>query len=143
MINVARRLRKTDVALVTQTIENDIIDTLKEMIEALKKAQQAQKQKQQQGQPQQGGGGKPQDDKLIDRIAELKMIRSMQIRVNNRTTTYAKEYPGLEQVPAIDPKLPATEREKLEQLYKESKDLSERQLKIMEVTNNIAKGKNQ
>jgi hypothetical protein len=143
MINVARRLRKTDVALVTQTIENDIIDTLKEMIEALKKAQQQQKAKQQQGQPQQGGSAKNNEDKLIDKIAELKMIRSMQLRLNARTKTYAQEYPNLEQVPAIDPKLPAAEREKLEMLQKESKNLSERQLKIWDVTNNIYKGKNQ
>ena len=36
---VATRLKRTNVDKVTQTIENDIIETLKEMIEALKKAQ--------------------------------------------------------------------------------------------------------
>src|SRR5262249_46143847 len=99
MINVSKRLRKTDAGVVTLTIEDDIIATLQEMIEALKKAQkqqQAKKGQQQQG----GGGGKPQDEKLIDLVAELKMIRSMQIRVNERTKLYGEEYKGIEQAPA-------------------------------------------
>src|SRR5262245_27805736 len=40
MKHVQRRLFVTDAAVVTQAIESDIIDTLKEMIEALKKAKQ-------------------------------------------------------------------------------------------------------
>ena len=55
MRNVARRLNKVDVGPVTQVIEQDIIALLKEMIEALKKAQQASKNRQNsppsQGQP--------------------------------------------------------------------------------------------
>src|SRR5205823_12944365 len=40
MMTVQRRLEITDVGVVTQAIEKDIIETLKEMIEALKKARQ-------------------------------------------------------------------------------------------------------
>ena len=40
MVHVQRRLGVSDVGEVTQTIEQDIIDSLKEMIEALKKAKQ-------------------------------------------------------------------------------------------------------
>src|SRR5438132_12805666 len=40
MKNVQRRLGVVDVGKVTQGVEQDIIDTLKEMIEALKKARQ-------------------------------------------------------------------------------------------------------
>ena len=40
MMHVQRRLEVTDVGVVTQAIERDIINTLKEMIEALKKARQ-------------------------------------------------------------------------------------------------------
>src|SRR5262249_19863198 len=93
MENVSRRLRATDVDNVTQTIEQDIIDTLKEMVEALKKAQKDQQAKKQQQQQQQQGGGN-QDQKLIDLIAELKMVRSLQIRVNARTKLYGPEYEG-------------------------------------------------
>src|SRR5262249_55941958 len=133
-------LRVTDSGLVTQTIENDIIDTLKEMIEALKKARQD-NQNQPPPPPGGGGGGQPQDQKLIDQLAELKMIRSLQIRVNARTETYGKEYPG-EQTPAAVTGQTAEEKEKIEMIQRELRDLSERQLKIFEITNNIAKGKN-
>src|SRR5262249_3681091 len=87
MIDVQRRLEKIDVGTVTQAVEQDIIDMLKEMIEALKKAQQKNQSK-----PSQGSPGPPPDQRLLDLIAELKMIRSMQIRINGRTTTYAREY---------------------------------------------------
>lgn len=141
MVTVALRLRKTEVGLVTQAIENDIIETLKEMIEALKKARQDNQQQQQQpqqGQPQQG---KPGDQKLIELLNELKMIRSMQLRVNDRTKLYGKEYPG-EQAPVPAQAQTPQDREKVEMIQKELKNLAERQDKIFEVTNNIAKGKN-
>jgi hypothetical protein len=138
MQNVAVRLRKTDVALVTQTIEQDIIDSLKEMIEALKKAQKDMQAKK--GQPQQGGG-QPQDQPLVDLIAQLKMIRSMQVRVNNRTKTYGDEYKG-EQAPVVVPEMPTEQKEKVEMVQKELKNLADRQMKIFEVTQDIAKGKN-
>jgi hypothetical protein len=121
--NVARRLGKADVGTVTQVIEQDIIAALKDMIEALKKAQQDMK----------GGGqsqpGPPQNQKLIDLLAELKMIRAMQVRVNSRTKVYAQKYTG-EQASEPD-------------IQKELGELAQRQLKIFDVTNNIAKGKNQ
>jgi hypothetical protein len=94
------------------------------MIEALKKAQQANKNKGQPGQ----GGGQPPDQRLIDMLAELKMIRSMQVRVNSRTVTYAEQYQG-EQAAAPE-------------IQKELNDLAVRQQKIFDVTNNIARGKN-
>ncbi len=71
----------------TQGLEEDIIAALEEMIEALQKAQkEMEDQKQQQQQQQQQG---KQDKPLIDQIAELKMIRSLQLRVNRRTQRYA------------------------------------------------------
>src|SRR5262245_7503163 len=143
MINVAKRLRTTDVGLVTQTIENDIIDSLKEMIEALKKAQKDQQAKKQQPPGQPPNGGPKPNDPLLDLIAELKMVRSMQLRVNNRTKTYGQEYPGLEQTPVADPNMPAEQKEKLDRIHKEFRDLSDRQDKITEIVKNLHKGKNQ
>jgi hypothetical protein len=125
--HVSRRLGKADVAVVTQTIEQDIIATLKEMIEALKKAQQDLQNKKQQ-QQQQNGGSQQGNQNLIDILAELKMIRSMQIRVNNRTTTYGRQYTG-EQAAAPE-------------IQKELENLAERQKKIEDVTVSIARGKN-
>jgi hypothetical protein len=139
MTNVATRLRKTDTAVVTQTIENDIIATLQEMIEALKKARKDNKNQQQQ--PKQSQGGQPQDQKLIDMLAELKMIRSMQLRVNSRTEVYGKQYEG-EQVPAPSAAADAKAHDLYEMIQRELRELGERQLKIEKVTSDIAKGKN-
>src|SRR5262249_40010925 len=90
MVNVQRRLGRADVYKVTQTIEEDIIATPKERIEALKKARPENAANK--GQPPPPGPPPPQ--RLIDLLAELKMIRSMQIRVNGRTKTYATQYTG-------------------------------------------------
>jgi hypothetical protein len=122
--NVVRRLGKADVGSVTQVIEQDIIAALKDMIEALKKAQQDMK-----NQPSQPSQSQPQNQKLIDLLAELKMIRAMQVRVNSRTKVYGQKYTGEQ---AADP-----------DIQKELAELAQRQLKIFDVTNNIAKGKNQ
>lgn len=121
MKHVARRLGKVDVGDVTQIIEKDIITTLKEMIEALKKARADNKGGG-------GGGGGPGSQKLIDLLAELKMIRAMQARVNVRTEVYGTKYTGEQ---ADDP-----------EIQKELVNLAQRQLKIHEVTDNIYRGKN-
>jgi hypothetical protein len=139
METVAERLRKTDTGEVTVTIENQIIETLQEMIEALKKAQADNKPKSKSGQSQ---SGQPPDPKLIDLLAELKMIRSLQKRVNSRTELYGKQYSG-EQAPPPEKASSETEREKYERIQKELKDLSKRQQKISKVTHDIATGKNE
>src|SRR5579875_1773671 len=136
METVAVRLRKTDTGVVTVTIEDQIIDTLKEMIEALKKAQSDKK-----GQGS-GGGGMQQPDRLLDLLAELKMIRSMQKRVNERTEVYGKQYAG-EQAPPPETGSTPEERERYERIQSELKDLSKRQLKISKVTHDLATGKNE
>ncbi len=137
MVTVWGRLRKTDVGVVTVTIENDIIATLQEMIEALKKARQDNKS----GSAKSSGGGQ-QDQKLIDMIAELKMIRSMQLRVNARTEVYGKQYEG-EQAPSPEAARDSQQREHYEMIQQELKDLAARQQKIGKVTHDIATGKNE
>jgi len=61
--------------------------------------------------------------------------------VNARTETYSREYEG-EQAPAVTEAQSPAEKEKAEMLRNELKQLSARQLKIMEVANNIYKEKN-
>jgi len=123
---VQARLFKSDVGTFTQSIEEDIIASLKEMVAALKKAQQDMKDKKDQPPP--PPGGKPPDQRLIDMLAELKMIRSLQLQINNRTKAYATQYPG-EQADEAD-------------IIKELKNLSQRQEKVHKVTKDIATGKN-
>ncbi len=126
MKHVQRRLGVIDAGVVTQAIEKDIIDTLKEMIEALKKAKQELDNKK--SPPSNSPPPPPQDQKLLDQIAELKMIRSMQIRVNSRTEIYGKQYNGEQAGEPV--------------IVRELRNLSERQERIFEVTNRIAKGDN-
>ena len=128
MRHVERRLSNSDVHAVTQVIEQDIINTLKDMIEALKKAQQDQQAKKN---PPPGPPPPPnpnQQQPLIELLQELKMIRAMQVRVNSRTKTYGDQYPG--------------EQAKEGEIVKELNSLADRQKKIFDVTNNIFRGKN-
>jgi len=138
MVNVRNRLQKTDVSVTTVATEDEIIASLEEMVDALKKAR---KQNQSQpGQPGQGGGGS-QNQPLLEEIQELKMIRNIQLRVNRMTETYGKEY-KTEQAPAVEKATTPKERETAEMLKKELKGLADRQEKIYEVTKDIASGKN-
>jgi hypothetical protein len=66
----------------TLAVEEDVIAALKEMIEALQQAKKDLKDKKPKP-PGEGGGENEQP--LIDKIAELKMIRALQMRVNRRT----------------------------------------------------------
>jgi hypothetical protein len=127
MIHVQKRLELTDTGVVTVGIEKDIISTLEEMIDALKKARaENQPDPGKPGPP--GKAGQPGDQKLLELLQELKMVRSLQKRVNDRTTTYGKSYPGEQ---AADP-----------QIVRELRSLSDRQQRIQEIVSRIAKGDN-
>jgi len=138
MKNVSYRLKKTDTGTVTVVIENDIIQTLREMIAQLQKARQENGKPQP---PMPGQPGQPQPQSLLDKIAELKALRDMQKRVNARTQTYAREYPG-EQLTNPESVKDPQEREKVEMLDREHKNLADRQQKIYDVATNIYKEKN-
>ena len=60
-------------------------------------------------------------------LAELKMLRSLQLRVNQRTVSYGKQYPG-EQVDDAG-------------VQGELRKLADRQVKIEKATKNIATGR--
>lgn len=90
---VQNRLGKTDVGPFTQSTEEDIIRTLEDMIKALEKA----RKDNQQPPPPPGPPGTPPPPgpkDLLDKLAELKLVKSRQIIVNNRTEKYGKLYPG-------------------------------------------------
>jgi hypothetical protein len=130
MLTIARRLERVDVGEITQNIEHDTIESLKEIIEAMqkeleklkdKKQQQDQKQQQQQQQQQQQG--------LINKLAELKMLRSLQYRVNRRTKQLGRLVEG-EQAVDMD-------------VVSQLKQLSDRQAKVQKATYDLATGKTQ
>jgi hypothetical protein len=68
---------------------------------------------------------------LLDQIAELKMIRAMQVKVNKRTKLYGDEYVKKEGEQTADPDL----KDRL-------KGLADRQEKLFDVTMKIVKGDN-
>lgn len=89
MQTVADRLAQSKIDVVTQGIQEDVLAALEEMIGALQKAQkdleEKKKQEQQGEQPQQGQQG---EQPLVESLAELKLIRTMQTRVKGTTERY-------------------------------------------------------
>jgi len=86
---VADRLGQTKIDAVTQGIQQDILAALDEMITAVQKAQrdlEQKQQQQQQGQPQQSGQG---EQPLVEALAELKLIRTMETRIKSTTDRYS------------------------------------------------------
>ncbi|WP_439629521.1 hypothetical protein [Gemmata sp.] len=111
----------------TQLIEEQIIEQLTMMKDALKKAQQDMKDsKGKPGDPKEPG---KQDKKLIDLLNELKLIKMQQEQVNKRTVSYEKQDPGTQ---AKDPLIQA-----------ELKQLSDRQKVLQEMLHKIATQANQ
>lgn len=124
---VAARLSRTDVGATTQGIQRDIITGLEEMLSALEKAQRDQ----QASEKGQSGGrpAEPGEQPLVDKLSELKMIRSLQMRVNTRTKRFSKLL--------ADGKERAEEPELLDALDR----LSQRQEKIQQATRDIVVGR--
>jgi hypothetical protein len=84
---LASRLRKLKAGPYTQEIQQDVIETLRELMEVIKEEmnrRQGGGQGQQPGEEMEGS----QDENLLPTSAELKMLRSLQVRVNKRTNTF-------------------------------------------------------
>jgi len=73
----------------TTGIVEDIVAGLEELLAALEKSRREQEQRQQ-GSQAQGRSSDPGEQPLVDRIAELKMLRSLQLRINARTQRYSQ-----------------------------------------------------
>ncbi len=127
MLTVTRRLERVDVGELTVGIEKDIVESLEEILEALQKELEKAKDKKQQP-PQQQQSQQQQEQGLVDILSELKMLRSLQYRVNRRTKQLGRMIEGEQ---ASDPDL----RQQLQ-------GLSQRQAKIQQSTYNLAIGRN-
>jgi hypothetical protein len=125
MVQVARRLGQVDVSESTLAIEKDIIEALEELVEALQAEIEKQKDK---GESKPGQPGPPQEPGLVNQIAELKMLRSLQYRINRRTKRLGREVEG-----------EAADRPDLVQQLKE---LSARQNRIQKATYDLSIGRN-
>jgi hypothetical protein len=98
------------------------------MLAALEKAQRDQAQKQEEGQ----GGGRPAqpgEQPLVDKLSELKMIRTLQMRINTRTKRFSQLLAdGVEQAEEPD-------------LVDAIQRLGERQVKVERAARDIASGR--
>lgn len=134
MQEVSNRLAQSKLDDLTIAIEEDIIAGLEELLESLKQAQQEQEKRQNQQQQQQQQQGSPGDEPLVDQIAELRLIKSMQIRVNQRTNRYAA------MLDDADDEVGQAENDDLKAQLRE---LAERQNRIYDITRDNVQGKNQ
>lgn len=122
---VVGRLQRGDVGETTQVLERMIVESLEEIVFALQREIEKQEEEQQQQQQQQG---EPTDPQLVDVLAELKMVRSLQSQVNRLTRQYGLELEGEQ----------ATDPEDLSFL----RNLAARQRRIQEATYDLSIGKN-
>jgi hypothetical protein len=126
MQQIVSRLAASNISKITQGIEEDVISALKDMIAALKKAQKDQENKKKKSSESQSG--QPAEPPLIDNLAELRMIRTLQMRVNTRTERYSRLVEG--------------EQAENAELVEALRRLAERQERIHRVTRDLLLEKN-
>jgi hypothetical protein len=88
-VQAASRLSRGSINGETTGIVTDIVDGLEELLAALEKSRREQEQRQQEGGAQ-GRAAEPGEQPLVDQLAELKMLRSLQLRVNGRTQRFSQ-----------------------------------------------------
>jgi cob(I)alamin adenosyltransferase len=127
MQQLVLRLAEGKTEVLTQAIETDVIKGLEEILDALKKAQKNADNKKKPPGP--SPNGQPQDPPLIEQLAELKMIRALQMRVNRRTERYSKLIDG--------------EQANKEDVQEALRRLSEQEARVHKVTRDLELGKNE
>jgi hypothetical protein len=124
--SIVQLLDQAKAGELTQTLEQGVIEAIEEMIDALQKEMEKKGDEEpQEGQPQEG---QPQDQPLVDALSELKMLRSLQLRINRRTRQLGRMIEGDQ----------ADEPEVLKQL----KTLSGRQSSVQKATYDLSTGRN-
>ena len=129
--NVAERLARADIGKLTTTIEQEIISSLEEMVAALVQVQKEQQEKKQKEQPGQPPQGEPGEQPLVDKLAELRLIRTLQVRINNRTNTLSQ---------MLDDPADVVGQATAAEVLGEVKALAKRQASIQRVARDIVTG---
>lgn len=126
---VAKRLVGGNVSESTQALEEEVIAGLEELLESLKQVQKnrEEKEKKMPGM-QQGQQQDPKDQPLVDSLAELRLLKTLQLRINRRTQSVAKQ---------LDQAEDAIGQVQSPDLKSELEDLAGRQQKVYEVTRDI------
>jgi hypothetical protein len=137
MQQVLDRLGVPQVDEITLAVEEDLVASLEELVEAIREArEQLEERKRKQQDPQQqqqqpSSSGEPPEEPLVEQIAELRMIRSLQLRVNRRTIMYARMVEG-DVGQTRDP-----------QVLNALRELAERENRVFRATRDIVQGKNE
>ena len=124
MSSVSGWMQEYKVGELTQSVQKDILDSLKQLIETTQKEMQEMKEQQKQQEQQQD----PNQEKpgLVELMAEIRILRSLQLQVNRRT----KQVDGL---------LPNASSDDLPALRKQLHDLAIRQNRLIESARELAK----
>jgi hypothetical protein len=124
---VAARLGRGDVGGTTRGLVADIVTNLEELLAALEKASREEERRQ--AGPAGGRPQEPSERPLVDKLSELKMIRSLQLRVNSRTERFSQ---------LLDD---GADRAEAPELREALERLAERQRKIEQAANDIVAGR--
>ncbi|MEC9327469.1 MAG: hypothetical protein VYC63_06095 [Verrucomicrobiota bacterium] len=101
LIALADRVDVNETGSFVQRSQKEVEMTLKELIDAVKIAQQMQEQQQQPQQEQQPQEQQPQEQQLLPPSAELKLLRLTQLRINRRTIDFDGEIRGSEKLEGV------------------------------------------
>lgn len=111
--------RRGDISSTTLGIVADIVAGLEELLAAVEKSQRDADSERQQPPPGGGRAADPSEQPLVDQLAELKMLRSLQVRINTRTDRFAQLL-GASTDQAEEPAL----REALRRLAERQRDIA-------------------
>jgi len=124
MSSVTGWMQEYKVSELTQSVQKDILESLKQLIETTQKEMQEMKEQQKQEQQQQD----PSQEKegLVELMAEIRVLRSLQLRVNRRTKQ-------------VDRLLQSANTDDLPTLRSQLHDLAIRQNRLIESAKELAK----
>ncbi len=124
MNSVAEWMQQSNVSELTISVQRDIQESLKQLVETMQREmQQMQERQQQENQQQQQG---QQQSPLVDLIAEIRMLRNLQLQVNRRTKR-------------VDDLLEGGSDSERATLLKQVSELAERQQKLFESAKDLEK----
>lgn len=134
MQKVVERLAKADVGKLTIGIEEDIVASLEELVAAMSEIKKENKERKENQMQAPGQQGQPGEQPLVNQLAEMRLIKTLQIRINKRTQTLAE---------VLKDPSDAVGQAEAEDIQGQLRELAERQSSIKQVTRDIVIGKNQ
>jgi uncharacterized protein YaaQ len=126
MNSVGGWLQESNVTDLTQTVQKDILESLRQLIETTQKEMQEMKNPNRQQQQQQQPPAGQKQSRLVELMAEIKVLKNMQLQVNRRTKQ-------------VDELIPKADDQSKTSLLKQLRELSSRQQKLIETTKEMAK----